>query len=119
MFRSAWMSCIAIAAASTAYAQQQLTDDELKSTVVGKRIVWGSASTGVTSVYNADGTYKAFNNSSGRTDEGKYQVAGGRVCVDFTNNVSRCDRIFRDGEGIYLLNGQGTKFRGTIRPNTP
>ncbi len=55
-----------------------------------------------------DGSYEYFNTNEGRTAKAKYSVMGGQVCVVFTNGQNRCDKIFKDDKGLYMLIGRAS-----------
>lgn len=97
---------------SIAFAQQQPTDDEIKTAFAGKKVAWGSD--GIAD-YKADGSYEYFNQNDGKTYRGKYSVVGGSVCAVFPNGQNRCDKIMKDDKGFYMVNRQGTQYRAAIR----
>lgn len=94
---------------SMAHAQQPMTDDELKSMLVGHSSAF---SDGGLARYRPDGTY-SFTAPNGKIWTGKWSIAGGRVCYDFEQGGSRCDKYFRDTTGPYLINSRGNQYRFT------
>ena len=66
---------------------------------------------GSKSRYDADGVYGYTYSDDGPVWSGRYEVHDdSRVCVDFDNGSSRCDRFVLNGERIVLIIDDGTRF---------
>lgn len=93
--------------ATSVMAQQPLTDSELKIMLVGHSSTF---SDGGVAEYNTDGTY-SFKSPNGKVFNGKWTIAGGRVCYEFAGGGNRCDTYFKDASGPYLLSARGNQYR--------
>lgn len=91
---------------------QAIADDAIKAMLTGKTVNVGED--GVAN-YKADGAYEYFSKASGQTARGKYSIADGRVCVDFPNRQSRCDKIIKEGDTVFIVNSSGTKYKMVVR----
>jgi dienelactone hydrolase len=89
---------------------QPMTDDEIKAMFVGRKIDWR----GLTADYRRDGGYEAMVDGK-PPSKGTYSIANGQICVSFDNGRSRCDRINRDGRGMFMITASGAKFYGVPR----
>lgn len=115
MGRGAVLLCVATMAQlqpQTAVAQQPLSDGETRTLIAGQSATY---SNGGIAVYFTDGQY-TYTGAGGRVVEGKWNVAGGRICYDFSNGGSRCDRVFKDPVGPYIVNTQGRLYRFETGP---
>lgn len=95
---------------TAAWAQQQMTDAEIRSFIVGKTVNY---SDGGSSQFFEDGQTSYTRPSGETTPKAPYSISNGRVCIDFANGRSRCDRYFKDASGPYLLNASGNQYRMT------
>jgi hypothetical protein len=95
------IAAILLLGPTLAAAQAALLDSELLQLIRGRTVTSGGAQL----TYGADGSY-TYN---GR-NPGRYRVANGQICVNFNNGGSRCDRIVRDGNQLFLITSDGQRF---------
>ena len=88
-------------------AQQQISGERLRDLLAGKT---GAFTDGNVAEYHPDGRY-IVKVPGGRSEGGKWIAAGDRLCIDFDSGRSRCDRVYSDAQGYYIVNDRGTKFR--------
>ncbi len=108
MRRLACLSAAILFIAPAANAQQAMTDSEIRTAFVGKTVEWG---TDGTADYKSDGRYEYLQKSTGQRFKGQFVVGANRLCYDFPAGTSQCDRIMKDKDGIYMVNGSGAVFR--------
>jgi hypothetical protein len=108
MRRITYLPVALVFIAACANAQQPLSDEEIRSSFSGKKVEWG---TDGVSNYKADGGYEYFQKSTGQRYEGKFNIGANRLCYDFANGGSQCDRIMKDKDGIYMINSGGIIYR--------
>ena len=66
---------------------------------------------GSKSRYGTDGRYGYTYTDDGPVWAGAYTLHDdSRVCVDFHNGSTRCDRFVRNGERVVLITEDGTRF---------
>jgi len=87
---------------------QSLSDAEIQAAFAGKRVEWSEL--GVAN-FKEDGDYEYTVKKSGQHFRGKFVVGANRLCYDFPDGKSQCDRIMKDKDGIYMINGAGTIYR--------
>jgi len=87
---------------------KSLSDAEIKAAFSGKRVEWGGF--GVAK-FEEDGDYEYTVKENGQHFRGKFVVGANRLCYDFPTGQSQCDRIMKDKDGIYMINGEGTVYR--------
>lgn len=79
-------------------AERPATKAEIEKVAVG-RTVSGAMK------YFPNGRYTYKGHSPGR-----YKISDGKICVQFDNGNSRCDRIVVDGKKFTLINRNGERF---------
>ena len=105
------IACLSIAVslvASGASAQQALSDAEIRTAFSGKKVEWGTEGT---ADYRSDGRYEYLQKSTGQQFLGQFVIGAQRLCYDFPGGTSQCDRIMKDKDGIYMINGSGAIYR--------
>lgn len=79
-------------------AERAATKAEIEKVAVG-RTVSGAMK------YSPNGRY-TYNGGS----PGRYKISKGKICVQFDDGGSRCDRIVTDGKKLTLINAEGKRF---------
>lgn len=100
------LSAILVAGGSDAFAQQQLSEVELRELITGKVAHWDS---GNLTEYHAHGT---FTFKSVNTISGTWEISGGKLCYHRPNlTLPNCDQFYRDSTGPYIVSNRGVKYR--------
>ena len=90
-----------------------LTNNQIKELVTGTAVSYSPG--GGRALYRADGSYR-FSDNRG-TWNGRYYAKGNRLCVDFDNDNSRCDKIIQRGSRYFFISARsGREYRMSIRP---
>lgn len=90
-----------------------LTNSQIKELVTGTAVSYSPG--GGRALYRADGSYR-FSDNRG-TWNGRYYAKGNRLCVDFDNDNTRCDKIIQRGSRYLFISARsGREYRMSIRP---
>jgi len=102
---------------SGAFAQKAalLSGDEILSIISGKtrRLAGGEIIN-----YYADGRYQE-KVPSGQMLTGKWTTSSGQLCVHLSNGRGRCDSVYTDQNGSYVVTGAGFYLRLMLDGATP
>lgn len=97
-------------------AQQPMDDSEIRDLLSGKSAIFSDYGT---AVYHSNGRYtftRRSSQSGAAPTTGKWAVSAGRICIDFDNGRSRCDRVMRDATSAYVVASDGAMYRLAIGP---
>ena len=118
--RAAALAVLLVTIGTAASAQEVfLRGDELKNFVSGKTFKFPLDGTGGASLfatYKASGQYEFHNDGYNTKAFGKWNVKDDLLCIDFTDNRTRCDRVVRESDGrLMWKQTNGKKYRFTVQ----
>jgi len=103
---------LVLAFSAPSQAQETLQDGQVRELLVGHSATYSGA--GV-AVYWPDGKF-SYTPHIGQPSQGKWSIVGGRICYDFKSGASRCDKVYRDQFGPYIINSSGQLYRFATGP---